>query len=523
MATKVQQAPDRVISCSFADSGPGLISDDFVQLILGAGMSVKQEYSSLVLTMGTTPNSEFLARTKASVSGAYTARWREMMSQRIANNVMSVELADLVGSNLAYAVDATGLLITVRIPEHTFTSTSVGQFVSLGAITGAAVAMPGRYAITAVSGEFVTFSPVTPCTWARSTTTATITTLSTTLMAFAAQSTATVSASSDVAAIVNGVVTLATQTASAGAGAVYTFTCLNAGATSGTLTLTLTSAAWTPSATGTLTVYGWNAHGIVYNSITATNGWYDTVRKGWCLGGTIATVQSTTTGQVTQLQSDVIYADISTAAIGSGTTYKFTSRADRTENMPPEDADLYFFIRAFNGPVAPATTTTCTWGFVAIEEDTNSKTFIAGATQNGANRAMSVNVQALPATTATSTQALSATASGASTFHHAISAASTNATSVKTSAGAISLITVTNSNAAVRYFKLYNKASAPTVGTDTPILTAAIPPNDTWTLPYGALFDRLATGIAYALTTGAAVADTGAVGLNEHAVHISYA
>jgi hypothetical protein len=342
-------------------------------------------------------------------------------------------------------------------------------------------------------------------------------------MVFAAQSTATVSASSDTLAIVNGVVTLATQATSAGAGAIHTFTCLNAGATSGTLTLTLTSAAWTPSATGTLTVYGWNAHGIVYNSITATNGYYDTVRKGWCLGGTIATVQSTTTGQITQLQSDVIYADISTAAIGSGTAYKFTSRGDRTENMPPEDVPLYFFVRAFNGPVAPASSTTCTWSFVVIEEDTNAKTFIAGATQNGANRAMSVTVSNAPATTATSTQALSTSASGASTFHHAISAASTNATSVKASAGAISLITVSNANAAVRYFKLYNKASAPTVGTDTPIMTVAIPPNGTWTLPYGALFDRLATGIAYALTTGAAVADTGAVAANEHAVHISYA
>lgn len=91
------------------------------------------------------------------------------------------------------------------------------------------------------------------------------------------------------------------------------------------------------------------------------------------------------------------------------------------------------------------------------------------------------------------------------------SAASTNATSAKASAGTVYGITGYNSNAAVRYLKLYNKASAPTVGTDTPVLTYAIPPTA------GFAFDDVngmyfSTGIAYALTTGSADADTGAVG-----------
>jgi hypothetical protein len=39
---------------------------------------------------------------------------------------------------------------------------------------------------------------------------------------------------------------------------------------------------------------------------------------------------------------------------------------------------------------------------------------------------------------------------------------------VKASAGQVYSLFVSNINAAVRYLKLYNKASAPTVGTDVP-------------------------------------------------------
>lgn len=121
------------------------------------------------------------------------------------------------------------------------------------------------------------------------------------------------------------------------------------------------------------------------------------------------------------------------------------------------------------------------------------------------------------------------TSQGASTLHHAISAATTNATSVKASAGVINDITLSNSGATAAYFKLYNKASAPTVGTDTPVKTVLIPAGGTVSFgcgPFGIRCGpfgiRCATGIAYALTTGIAVADTGAVALSQIAVGISY-
>lgn len=87
---------------------------------------------------------------------------------------------------------------------------------------------------------------------------------------------------------------------------------------------------------------------------------------------------------------------------------------------------------------------------------------------------------------------------------------STNATSAKASAGLVKGFNGHNAAAAVRYLKIYNKASAPTVGTDTPVFTFAIPASSSFSFSFGdGLY--LATGIAYALTTGAADSDNTAV------------
>ena len=102
------------------------------------------------------------------------------------------------------------------------------------------------------------------------------------------------------------------------------------------------------------------------------------------------------------------------------------------------------------------------------------------------------------------------------------SAATTNATSTKNTAGTLWSVAVSNINAAARYLKLYNKASAPTVGTDVPILTIPIPAGGVVQINGGSNGIRFATGIAWALTAGAADSDTAAVAASEHKVVISY-
>jgi hypothetical protein len=132
--------------------------------------------------------------------------------------------------------------------------------------------------------------------------------------------------------------------------------------------------------------------------------------------------------------------------------------------------------------------------------------------------------QAVSATGGALAEVQPRTAGGLS-ISRVLSAASTNATSVKASAGQVYTIIATNLNAAVRYLKLYNKASAPTVGTDTPVITLAIPASATgagFVLDTGGMGVAFATGIALALTTGIADADTGAVAANEIIINIFY-
>lgn len=94
------------------------------------------------------------------------------------------------------------------------------------------------------------------------------------------------------------------------------------------------------------------------------------------------------------------------------------------------------------------------------------------------------------------------------------SAASTNATSIKASAGTVYSVTASNTAASTRYVKLYNKTSAPTVGTDVPVLTIPVPAGTLVNVPFGTVGYRLA-GIALAITANAADSDTTAVGAGE--------
>jgi hypothetical protein len=112
-------------------------------------------------------------------------------------------------------------------------------------------------------------------------------------------------------------------------------------------------------------------------------------------------------------------------------------------------------------------------------------------------------------------------ADGASTFHHLISAATTNLTSVKATNAQLARITVSNNGAAVAYFKMYNKASAPVLASDTPVATILVPVNGTVVIDDTG-WVRHATGLAYAITGGMAVTDATAVAAGQVAVSIAY-
>ena len=99
-----------------------------------------------------------------------------------------------------------------------------------------------------------------------------------------------------------------------------------------------------------------------------------------------------------------------------------------------------------------------------------------------------------------------ANATGAASIAKVFTGATTNATSVKASAGRILSFALTNTAAAVRFLHLHNKASAPTVGTDVPTVTIALAAGQfvTHTVEGGSAYPL---GIAYSVTAAASATD----------------
>lgn len=102
------------------------------------------------------------------------------------------------------------------------------------------------------------------------------------------------------------------------------------------------------------------------------------------------------------------------------------------------------------------------------------------------------------------------------------SVATTNATTSKATAGSLFELSATNLTATTKYVKLYNKATAPTVGTDVPIVTLTVAANSAISFEYGANGKRFTNGISFAITGLQAYTDTTAVGVDEVQVSGSY-
>jgi hypothetical protein len=160
---------------------------------------------------------------------------------------------------------------------------------------------------------------------------------------------------------------------------------------------------------------------------------------------------------------------------------------------------------------------------IRVEDYISSQVSIVATKQQSLNNSLPVRVLSAPSTTVSGTvTANQGTLVAGGTANTIInSAASTNGTVVKGSAGTVYAVTVSNINAAVRYLKLYNSTTV-TVGTTTPAIVIPIPAGGVVNLNLGAIGQRFATGICIGMTTGAADNDTGAVAAGEIKAMISY-
>ena len=149
---------------------------------------------------------------------------------------------------------------------------------------------------------------------------------------------------------------------------------------------------------------------------------------------------------------------------------------------------------------------------------------ISGITAGQAAMAASLPVVIASNQSTVPTQTNVATSGGCSVSRK-LSENNTTGISAKASAGQVYGWYITNTNAAARYVKIYNKATAPAVGTDTPIMTLVIPGNATGAGTNVAFNPGIAfaTGIGYGITTGIADNDTGAPAANEVVVNLFYA
>lgn len=140
----------------------------------------------------------------------------------------------------------------------------------------------------------------------------------------------------------------------------------------------------------------------------------------------------------------------------------------------------------------------------------------------------------IPAAQASATQAVSGTVTATvtppapATPYFVNSAATTNGALILTGTSSVHSLWATNEGASPAYVKLYNKATAPTVGTDIPEMTIPIPaaasgvpgvanPN------MGFIPFRFALGLGIAITRNAVHTDTTAIGAGEVKVKLSRA
>jgi len=446
----VRQAPCDVWSVGFAASGSSLLATELTQRRLGTGKGVTQGSSNLLVTTGTTANSEFLARSTQSFRGAFTARAKTILSQRIANNNFVAMMADSIGEGLSCTINS-ATSITVTIPSNPFTSENVGQFMFVGAINGAN-GVPGRYAIASVSGNNVNF----------------------------------------------------------------------------------TVAGWPASGSCTVDLFGWNYIRTLYTGTTATNAAVDAQRRGWNSGDTTATINTTASpGHVIQMFVDGRNVSWADTTVASSTAPTVTTRASRIENIPDDDVELYFYLWSFNGTTAPASTTTWTVGFISVEDTVNVPTFIAGVRPLGGQAPLPVSGTFFQATQpvsgtvtanigtgsiAAGTNAIGdfgvqyrANATGAATLTNVNCPATPAAQQIRSGAGRLVGMVVTNTATAARWVKIFNLLSASvTPGTTSALAEFGIAPNSTvrWNAEGGAGFS---TGITIMVTGGQGLTNNTAV------------
>jgi hypothetical protein len=427
--------------CSFHLVGAGLLAPEMVQIASGSAHTISQAGGALVISSGTTANSEFLARSVDTVLGAFQFSASVVASQRIANNNFAIIIGDLIGENLDYTINS-ATSITVTLPGHLFTAQNIGQFMMVGGLSVSG-SVPGRYAIASVVAN---------------------------------------------------------------------------------TSITFTVSGFPASGTGTCSLFGHSHYKILHTGTSSTGVNLATQRKGWGAADVGASINTTAgVGTIEYLNAEITMAYFADRLRATAPSTAATSRASFSENIPPIETPLHVFLWSYNGSTAPASSTNWTISFWQIEDIAKTPVTIGGINQIGTQNPFPVSILGTASISGTVTNSASnnligdlgggvrSTSGGLALPNRLISsAAGTNGTIIKATAGRLYKIKGYNNSASLRFLKLHNNATvAP--GTTPIVGTYALKPNDYFDLDFGLFGQFHSTGICYSITENVADNDTTAI------------
>ena len=193
-----------------------------------------------------------------------------------------------------------------------------------------------------------------------------------------------------------------------------------------------------------------NIISLQFDGTTATQAKYAVGNNGVTpLVSSASTIVTTASASVIELEPFADEAWFHSSAID--TTSGRTNSYRRHQNIPDPNAIYKLRLRWVNGATPPATNTNAVVLYIACQDYAELTAEItAGRGQSVAGQGVGVNVVTMPTTTVTVSSMPN------TTTHTLNSAATTNATNIKSTAGNIYGIVASNINAAARYLKVYN-------------------------------------------------------------------
>lgn len=280
-----------------------------------------------------------------------------------------------------------------------------------------------------------------------------------------------------------------------------------------------------------------NGFGMVFDGVSQNNAKIKVRGQGVSeyvsVAASIGTSARIATGVTPNFQAPVIVELLMQTELASMNVRAADSPAvatvglTRTSYVPNPDRFYCIQIRVKNLSPAPASNTDWRIHFVRLLDATRlSVDFGMIGGSDAALLAPPVRVISTVSTPITGTVTASVTPPAPVTPYFLNSAATTNGALVITGTSGLTSLYATNTGAGAAFVKLYNKATAPVVGTDIPEMVIPIPaavaglpgvaaPN------IGFIGMRFSLGLGIAITGGAADTDTSAVAAGQVKVKLS--